>query len=236
MRVVSAEEAVRHIPDHSRVVVHQGCADPSVLWEALAARADRMRGIRLYVGFHLGDTGPLQRCLAAGWKAATWFVTPRLRPLLRAGHMDYLPVRYRELPGLFARHGPLPADVVLLQVTPPDASGRVSLGVSVGPYQDIAREAQLVIAEVNDQMPPTRGNSRLAVEDITLAVRVSHPLVPYQGPEPDAVARRIAAHLLALIPDQAWIQVGIGQVPSPRSRDPLRVCGHRPEHPCTEAS
>jgi len=77
----------------------------------------------------------------------------------------------------------------------------------------LAKQAPLVIAEINDHMPATAGNSHLAVEEITLGVPVSHQLVTCQVFEADRISRQIASQVLDLIPGGAWVQLGIGRIP-----------------------
>lgn len=208
MRVVSAQEAIGKIQDGSRVVLHQGCAAPLRLQEALVDQAERLRNLKVYLGLQFGECG-----LWRHFRCASWHITAPLRPLVAEGAIRYLPVRYREVVRLFAADGPLPVDVLLLQVSPPDDLNRVSLGVSVGPFLELARQAKLVIAELNDQMPRTCGNSTLPLSCIDYAVETSHPLTVHCPATIGPVEKKIAASVSELIPEGAWVQLGIGSVP-----------------------
>jgi len=129
MRVISAKEAISKIKDDNRVILHQGCAEPIRLEEALLEDADRLRNLQIYVGLQFGECDLLKN-----FRCTSWHITAPVRQFVTEGKLRYLPVRYREIGKLFAPDGPLPADVVMLQVSPPDRYGKVSLGVSVGPF------------------------------------------------------------------------------------------------------
>src|SRR3712207_3640697 len=109
--------------------------------------------------------------------------------------------------------GALAVDAALVQVSPPDARGYCSLGVSVGTTAPVVRSAPLVIAEINPRMPRTHGAGMLHISEIDLAVEVDHPLVPLKPARVTEVERAIAANTAALVPDGATIQIGIGAVP-----------------------
>jgi acyl-CoA hydrolase len=91
--------------------------------------------------------------------------------------------------------------------------GQLSLGVSTSYPLPVARTAPLVIAEVNHQMPRTRGDSAIPLDRVAAWVETDRPLVPYAAPVIGDVERRIAAHVSEIVPDGATIQVGIGATP-----------------------
>src|SRR5208283_5273205 len=140
------------------------------------------------------------------------FMGPNVREAVQQGRADYTPIFLSEIEDLMTS-GAMPLDVVLMQVTPPDRHGFVSLGTSVDCTLTAARCARHVIAEVNTRMPRTFGDSFLHVSKISTFVETSRPLVELQ-PEPSTdLQRRIARNVASLIPDGATLQVGIGGVP-----------------------
>jgi len=212
VRRVTAIEAIRAIPDGSTVIFPGGTIDLAALVPAFRNEVDRFRRLTLYSGHSFGDYGFLERGLGVNFRYVTWQAAPRIRKLFAEGRADYVPIRYAEVHRVFARTGPIPPDVVLVQVSPP-RRGQVSLGVSVSLYQDFIRAAKLVIAEVNPHMPWTAGDSRVPVGHIHLAVESSAPLGEYRTAAPTERDRRIVDHVLDLIPDGAWVQLGLGSLP-----------------------
>lgn len=212
MKRVSASEAIRAIPDGSTVILPGGVVDLAALVPAFQSEVERFHGLTLYSGHSFGDYRFLDRGLGKHFRYATWQAAPRIRRLFAEGKADYVPIRFGQVHRFFSRSGPIPPDVVLVQVSPP-RRGEVSLGVSVSLYQDFIRAAKLVIAEINPQMPRTAGDSRVPVERIDLAVESDAPLGEYRPPPATARDQRIVDRVLDLIPDGAWVQLGIGSVP-----------------------
>jgi 4-hydroxybutyrate CoA-transferase len=212
VRRVTAVEAIGAIPDGSAVVFPGGAIDLAALVPAFQSEVDRFRRLTLYSGYSFGDYGFLERGLGLNFCYATWQAAPRIRRLFAEGRADYVPIRFGQVHRFFSRNGPIPPDVVLVQVSPP-RRGQVSLGISVSLYQDLVRAAKLVIAEVNPHMPWTAGDSRVPVERIDLAVDSSAPLGEYHSPTATERERRILDRVLDLIPDGAWVQLGLGSLP-----------------------
>lgn len=212
MRIVSANEAIRALPDGSRVVLPHGSIEPSALYEALVSERGRFRDLRLYSGLQFGSYRYLDAGLGENFSYTTWQASGKLRPLFRDGRIDFLPMRFRELPRMVSPTGPLPPDVVFLQCTPPE-KGMVNLGISASVYQDLARHAPLVIAELNENMPHTHGRSALPIDEIDLAVESSMPLGEYHTPRRTERDVTIADRVLEQIPRGATVQIGVGAIP-----------------------
>jgi acetyl-CoA hydrolase len=106
-------------------------------------------------------------------------------------------------------------DVALIQVSPPDEHGFCSLGVEVGPTKTPAELAKVIIAEVNEQMPRTLGDSFIHISRITHIVPVNYPIPELDMAEEgnSEIVEKIASHIAELIPDGATMQMGIGAIP-----------------------
>ena len=212
MQSVSPAEAIAALPASGRVFVAPGCGLPVALCDALGAAADRFRGLHIYCGLIFEPVGFLQADPACV-RLVSLHPTAPVEPLITRGDADYLPLRYSQIPATFGRGGRLPVDAALIQVSPPDARGYCSLGVSVGTTAGVARDAPLVIAEVNPRMPRTHGAGVLHVSAIDLAVETDHPLLPLKPARVTDSERTIARNVATLVPDGATIQIGIGAVP-----------------------
>ena len=97
---------------------------------------------------------------------------------------------------------------------PPGPDGAFGLGAGADYAAALIGSARTVIAEVNDQVPDVRGDRRVRPEEIDVLVRVSRPVPEYPQPAARGPENAIAAHIAALIPDGATIQLGIGAIPS----------------------
>lgn len=213
MKFVSAAEAVSHIKSGHRVFVQGQAATPTVLLDALVARAPELKNVET-VHLHLEGTAPHAKPeVAHAFRPNALFVGANLRAAVAEGRADYTPIFLSEIPALF-RRGVLPLDAALVHVSPPDAHGYVSLGTSVDAAVAAVDCAEVVIAQVNPKMPRTLGDGGIHWSRFTAAVEVDQPLFEHAassgGDETeDAIGRRVAA----LIEDGATLQMGIGAIP-----------------------
>ena len=213
MRLVSGDEAVAGIRSREQVYVHCAAAAPSVLLDALVARASELRDVGM-VHLHIEGPGPhLAPEMDGHFRHRALFIGPNARAAVNEGRADYVPVFLSDVPHLFER-GALPLDAVLVNATPPDTHGFCSLGTSVEAIHAAIRAASTVMVQFNRAMPRTLGDSFIHVSDIDLAVEVDVP--PYERPigEIGEVERQIGANVAELVPDGATLQLGIGAIPA----------------------
>src|SRR6188472_1895166 len=162
MQIVSAGEAVAGIQSGQQLFVHGGAATPSVLLDALTARANELRDVGI---IHLHTEGPaphLAPDVAANFRHRALFIGPNAREAVNDGRADYVPVFLSDVPRLF-ESGELPLDAVFVNATPPDAHGFCSLGTSVEAMHSAIRAAKQVIVQFNTAIPRTLGDSFIHV-------------------------------------------------------------------------
>jgi len=209
--VVSVSEAVARIQPGQRVFVGTGCAQPQELVRALAARSAELAGIEVVHLLTLGSAPYAKEELSRHFSVNSFFIAANVRDIIQQGLGDYTPIFLSDIPALFGS-GRLPLDVALIQVTPPDERGMCSLGISVDIVKSAAENASLVIAQVNPQMPRTRGESSLHVYDIDLLVPTDVPLIEFPLPETDDVTRRIGEYVAGLVEDESTMELGFGRI------------------------
>ena len=213
MKMVSPAESVAGIRSGDRVYVQCASAAPSVLLDALVARAPDLRDVEV-VHLHIEGPGPhLAPEMAGHFRHTALFIGPNARAAVNDGRADYVPVFLSDVPHLFDA-GLMPLDAVLCNVSLPDAHGYCSLGTSVEAMQAAVHSARTVIAQLNAAMPRTLGESFIHVSQIDLGVEVDVPPYPRPDGEIDAVERRIGEFVAELVPDGATIQMGIGAIPT----------------------
>jgi len=204
--------AVGRLTPGMKVLLPPGCGEPVALVGEICRQAARLDDLALMGGIHLGEY-PFARPEAAKLRVATWHMSPRLEDARRRGRVDFVPIRYFDAVSEFAAGGVWASDAVLVHCAPPDRHGYLSLGVSVGVALPAARRASLVIAQVNPNMPRSRGNGSLHRTQIDAWVEVDAPLLEYPPPVITDVERAIGRHVAGLIPDRATVQVGVGAIP-----------------------
>jgi 4-hydroxybutyrate CoA-transferase len=210
-RLTTAEEAVKQIKSGDRVIVAHAVGESTFINEAMVANAEQYRDIEIVHMVSMGPANYAQPGMEKYFRHNSLFVGGRTRETVRAGHGDYTPVFFSEIPSLFTTT--LPPDVVIMQVSPPDEHGYCSFGVSVDYTKPAAELAKLVIAQVNDQMPRTLGNSFIHVGGIDLIVEHSSPVIELPPPKITNVERAIGENCAKLIRDGDTLQLGIGAIP-----------------------
>jgi len=140
------------------------------------------------------------------------FIGGNVRDAINDGRADYTPIYLSEIEGLF-ESGQMPIDVALIEVSPPDSHGFCSFGVGVDTTLTAARVAKHVVAQVNDYMPRTYGDSFIHVDDIDDFVESSRPLCALKKPIVTDLQVAIAKNVAGLIGDGAVLQTGIGGIP-----------------------
>lgn len=213
MRIVSPAAAVAGIRSGDQLYLHCAAATPSVLLDALVARAPELRDVRV-VHLHTEGPGPhLAPEMAGHFRHRALFVGPNARAAVNEGRADYVPAFLSDVPRLF-ESGMLPLDHVFVNATPPDIHGFCSLGTSVEAMHAAIRAARNVIVQLNRGMPRTLGDSFIHVDDIDIGVECDVPPYAVQPPEIGDVERRIGGFVADLVPDGATLQLGIGAIPA----------------------
>ena len=213
MKIVSAEEAVAGIRSGDQVYIQCAAATPSALLDALVARAPELHNVSI-VHLHVEGPGPhLAPEMAPHFRHRALFIGPNARAAVNEGRAEFVPVFLSDVPHLFSG-GLIPLNAVLCNVSPPDAHGFCSLGISVEAMHAAIRAADVVIAQVNRAIPRTLGESFIHVDDIDYGVEVDIPPYLYPPPEIGEVERRIGEFAADLVPDGATLQMGIGAIPT----------------------
>jgi acetyl-CoA hydrolase len=164
--------------------------------------------LQVFVGLGLSDT--LQPAHADVLDFLGYAASGPHRALAQAGVLDIIPSHYSQLPPLIAQ-GHIPADVVLLQVSPPDAQGRHSLG-QVREYLPAAMErARVIVGEVHRDVPWTAGGPYLQAGDFDLLIDSDADLLDMARTEPGTVEH--CAHIAGLAEDGSCLQLGVGNLP-----------------------
>jgi acyl-CoA hydrolase/ribosomal protein S18 acetylase RimI-like enzyme len=211
-KVVTADEAVRHIQSGWRVFIGSGCAAPQALVAALCRNFAKVNDVELIQLLTYGTTEYAEERFVGHFRHNSFFISDNIRQAVCEGRADYTPIFLSEIPELI-RRGQRGNQVMLLQVSPPDRHGYCSMGVSVDVQRAALERAKLVIAEVNPHMPRTHGATEVHLSQIHYLVEVDTPLMELSVPEPDDVALQIGYHISRLVDNGSCLQMGIGTIP-----------------------
>lgn len=192
------------------VVFGQGTAEPETLTGALAAQRARIGGAQVFMGAGFSKTFQPEHADALRFRGIGGIGSHR--KLAAAGCLDVLPCHVSRIPALM-RSGAIAADVVMLQLSPPNARGEYSWSLANDYLRAAVQRARVVIAEVNAQAPWTPCDHPLTDAEITVRVDTDRPLMQLPAAAFGALERSIAAHVDPHIPERATLQVGIGAIP-----------------------
>jgi len=210
--LATPSQAVGKIKPGQRVFIGTACAEPVALVNALTRRAGELADVEIVQLLAKGDAPYASRQLVDCFHVNSFFIGQTIREHIQQGFGDYTPTLLSDIPRLFAS-GQLPIDVALIQVTPPDPRGKVSLEISVDIVKSAAENASLVIAQVNPRMPRTLGDSFLDIYDLDILVEADEPIIERQSDLPAESTRKIGEHIAALIEDGSTLEFGIGRIP-----------------------
>jgi acyl-CoA hydrolase len=211
-RLQSPEEAVRRINSGDRVYYGGNAAIPRALVDALARRGDELKDVQLNHVLLLGEDPLSSPDMAGHFRHNSLFVGPADRKAVNDGRADYAPIFLHQIPRLFSQ-GIVPLDVTMVQVSPPDEHGFMSLGVEVLASKSACQFAKTIIVQVNDKMPRVLGDSFIHVTRVHAIVEQSVPLPTLEAKPATNEEKAIAAYVLDLIEPGATMQMGIGGVP-----------------------
>ncbi|MCU0531498.1 MAG: 4-hydroxybutyrate CoA-transferase [Syntrophales bacterium] len=210
-KIMSAADALKQVKDGDRVVLGHACGEPPTLVEALVARAPGIKGVEVVHMVAMGPARYAQPGMEGSFRHNSLFVGASTRKAVSEGRALHTPCFFSEIPRLFSWKI-LPVDVTLMQVTPPDAEGFCSLGVSVDYTLAAARSDRVTIAQMNRFMPRTLGE-RIHLDEIDCIVEKDEPLIELKPPVIGETERAIGENVAKLIEDGSTLQLGIGAIP-----------------------
>ncbi len=210
-KITTAEKAVQCVKSGDRIAFSHACGEPHTLPRELVKRAPELRNVEILHQVPMGEALYCRPENSGSFRHVSVFSGAPTRDAIWEGRADYIPRFNFELPSLFETSWPI--DVAMITVSPPDACGFCSLGVSVDYTKKAAETAKVVIAEVNPCMPRTHGDSFIHVSTLTCVVEVNHPIYELPKRELTEVEKRIGKNVAELIEDESCLQLGIGGIP-----------------------
>jgi len=215
-KFTSEEDIFGHIHRGDRIFIGTACGEPQYLVRALIDYVENnpksfFDAEVLHV-WTLGVAPYTDEKFRQNFRHNSFFIGNNTRNAVNEGMADYSPIFLSEIPSLF-RQRFVPVDVALIQTSPPDTHGYMSLGISVDIVKAAVETASVVIAQVNSRMPRTHGEGFIHVEDVDFLVPHDEPLLEYDAGGEDDIVRRMGRYVSRLIQDGETIQVGYGSIP-----------------------
>lgn len=217
-KVVTAEQAISIIKSGDKVLIHSNCAIPHKLINAMVDRCEMLENVEILHVLAVGDLPYLKPGMEKHFRHRSFFMGANVRQAVQEGRADYTPIYLYQYPLLFAK-GVIKPNVALLHVSPPDEHGFCSFGVEVGITKTGAEKSDIIIAQVNPNMPRALGDSFIHISKIHYIVETDEPILELPmgekglSAEQENVFTNIGMNIAELIEDGSTMQMGIGVIP-----------------------
>ncbi|HOD29516.1 MAG TPA: GNAT family N-acetyltransferase [Syntrophales bacterium] len=210
-KIVTPDYIFEKIDPGMSIFIGTGVAEPRTLTKHLmSSEATNLTDLELVQLVSMGDVISIRdennkdkfrlRTFFSGWLAGE---------AITSGAVDLIPSRFSDIGRLILK-GALRIDVVFVQITPPDAAGYASLGVSVDVAKMAMQRASLIVGEINESMPRTLGNTFVNVRDFHYLVRSTEPLIYFPRWPFDDVMDKVAANVASMIEDGSCLSIYSG--------------------------
>lgn len=216
-KFASEEEIFSHIHAGDKIFIGTGCGEPQYLVQALVnfvgSNPKAFFGIELIHVWTLGAAPYVDEKFRDNFRIDSFFISDGTRNAINKGTADYTPISLSAVPGLIRREI-IPIDVALIQTSPPDKHGYMSLGISVDIVKAATQKASLIVAQINSQMPRTQGDGFINIRDVDFIIHYDEPLLEYSVEDPGDIIQAIGRYVAKIIEDESTLQVGYGIIPN----------------------
>lgn len=216
-KFISEDRVFHNIHRGNRIFIGTACGEPQYLVHALINYVEsHPKGFfdaEVYHVWTLGVAPYTDEKFKSNFRHNSFFIGDNTRDAINNGLADYSPLFLSQIPELFHRRL-VPIDVALIQTSPPDNNGYISLGVSVDVTKAAVENASLVITQTNSNMPRIHGDTFLHIKDVDFIVPHEEPLLEYEDKVSDEIAQLIGKYVARIVEDGDTIQVGYGSIPN----------------------
>jgi len=216
-KVVSEDKIFSHVHRGDRIFIGTGCGEPQYLVNALTnytrSHPKAFFDAEVFHVWTLGVAPYTDQKLRHNFRHNSFFIGNNTRDAINKGVADYTPIFLSQVPKLLYRKL-IPVDVAMIQTSPPDGHGYMSLGVSVDITKAAVENASTVIAQVNSNMPRVHGDTFIHIDDVDFVIPHDEPILEYKTEVPDEIAHQIGKYAARIIEDGDTIQVGYGSIPN----------------------
>jgi len=214
-KIISIEEAVQFIKSDIDVIVAQCASEPQGCMSKFHLVKDQVRNVKVFSVLTLKPYDFYMKHEMKGhFELCSWFHAPGSRQAIKegTGTVTYVPnMLHRSATDRLKVRRP---HIFFGTCTPPDNQGFISLSLGITYEKDVIDAAEIVILEVNDQLPRTFGDTHIHVKDVNNFVEFSQTPPTLPSPNPDETAMKIGSNIAELVEDGSTIQLGIGEIPN----------------------
>ncbi len=211
-KIITLEEAAHYVKSNSIIFLSGNAATPGSFIDKLAARKNDLENVQVNHLLMMGEDPLSAPGMEKHFRHNSLFVGPADRAAVNEGRSDYVPVFLFEIPSIFLSRL-IPIGIAYVQVSPPDEHGFMSFGVECVASKAAAESADFVVAQVNENMPRTLGDSFLHVSRVHKVVEHNQEIPVLNKKGFTEVEKRIGEYIADLVDDGSTMQMGIGGIP-----------------------
>jgi acyl-CoA hydrolase/GNAT superfamily N-acetyltransferase len=216
-KFASEEDIFSTIHRGDRIFIGTACGEPQYLVKALinyvTSHPKAFFDAEVLQVWTLGVAPYTDQKFKHNFRHNSFFIGKNTRTAVNEGMADYTPISLSQVPTLLRRKF-VPVDVAMIQTSPPDKNGYMSLGVSVDITKAAVENASKIIVQVNSSMPRVHGETFLNIKDVDFIIPHEEPLLVFEEVVSDEIAQKIGAYVARIVEDGDTIQVGYGSVPN----------------------
>ncbi len=204
------KKLLSYIKPGMSIFLGTGVSEPRTLIKYLLTNTSiKLRDIEFIQLFSLGEAVPLDESRLDEYRLKTFFPGWITEPAISAGYVDVIPCSFMKLSSLMAS-GEIKIDMALIQISPPDADGNSSFGVSMDVVREAMKHATIVVGEINADVPRTTGNTLVNVSDFHLLVMSKEPLFHVNRSIVDDIYDKIATNVSNVIQNGSCLSFSVG--------------------------
>lgn len=214
-KLISIDDAVQYIKSDSDIIVAQCASEPQGCMSKFHLVKDNVKNVKVFSVLTLKPYDFYMKPEMKGhFELCSWFHAPGSRQAIKekTGTVTYVPnMLHRAATDRLKVRKP---HMFFGTCTPPDEKGFVSLSLGITYEKDIFEAAEIVVLEVNNNLPRTLGDTHVHINDVDFFVENHQTPPTLPSPSPDETALKIGANIAKLVEDGSTIQLGIGEIPN----------------------
>ena len=214
-KLISIPDAVSKVKSHQTLSVAMAASEPPGLLSELGNHRDRLEDVNVWVCLPLGAYSfVLDPSMDGRFFIENWFYGNADRKVHHEGRESYIPNNLHQAATnkLYANKNRV--DVFFGTATPPDSRGYMSLSLGLVMEKQLIEAADLVILEINDNLPWTLGDTQIHISEVDFVVENHVPIAELPVTPPTEAEEKIGRFIADLIEDGSTLQLGIGGIPN----------------------
>lgn len=212
---ITIAEAVQMVKSNQKVCTAMAASEPQGLLEGLGQRID-LENVSLVSCLMMGDYAILKPEMKGRFLNETWFYGPGDRANHPHGNVTYIPNNLHEAGSKKLKHDQI--HVFWGTASPMDKRGFFSLSLGLTYEKMMIEQVDLVILEINENLPWTLGDTQVHISEIDYLVENTRPLIQLPIIEPGAEEQTIGNYIAEMVDDGSTLQLGIGGIPNAMTR------------------